>query len=142
MYVNLIKKNSILIFIPFKPILKRNSNVTNELLIIKQWHEIVELVHNKTLFSHINSLKSLVENKLLFLAIFGIENYFRYQKKPMKKYDKLYGKSPKISRRDLEYSLTELQLFCPCCYRFVEKDEDLASLITQFTKSIAQVPFK
>lgn len=50
--------------------------------------------------------------------------------------------TPLINKRNVEYSLTELQLFCDCCYRMVETPQDVALMIGQFSKAIAQVPYK
>lgn len=66
----------------------------------------------------------------------------RYQRNPIKKYERIYGKHPKITQSLLEHALTELQLFCSCSYRLVEQENDLALLVVQFTKSIAQIPYK
>lgn len=49
---------------------------------------------------------------------------------------------PWVSRADIEISLTELQLLCNMQSRCVENNQDLALFIIQFTKSIAELPYK
>lgn len=116
-------------------------------------------MHDKTLLSHLENFKSILTDKLLTLIIFGMENYFkydifilksthikldccRYQKSPKKKYAKTYASVPKISKRQLEMALTEVQIFHSICYKFIDDKDELGQMVFHFTKAIAQVPYK
>lgn len=89
----------------------------------------------------------------MFSYIYEIYNLYRYVKSKKKKEiseatqrtsktDKIYAEAPLITKRSVEYALTELQLFCNCCYRMAETPQDVAIIIGQFSKSIAQIPYK
>lgn len=58
------------------------------------------------------------------------------------KTDKVYAEAPLVTKKSVEYALTELQLFCNCCYRMAETPQDVALIIGQFSKSVAQLPYK
>lgn len=58
------------------------------------------------------------------------------------KTDKQFANAPVITKRNIEYALTELQMFCNCCYRTLETPQDVALMIGQFSKAIAQIPYK
>lgn len=120
--------------------------------------EFVEHVDNSTLAAHIGSIKSvLAKEKKITLAIYGLKNYTRYQKN--KQYNEIrtqitdenerqttnnvvFHSFPKVSQAQIEYALTELQLVCNCSHRFIETAPDLAQMVTQFTKAVAEIPFK
>ncbi|KAF2880712.1 hypothetical protein ILUMI_25454 [Ignelater luminosus] len=131
---------------------------TDEVLLIMNWKQIIELIHNRSLLAHIKSLQSVKCNKKLFLVIYGLENYFRYHKnkkqqevrseisqntqKNTNKHDKNFKDVPKIGKKQLQFALTELQILCSCCHRLIDGPQDLAMMILQFTKSIAQASYK
>lgn len=58
------------------------------------------------------------------------------------KSDKIFADVPVITKRAVEYALTELQIFCNCCHRMLETPYDVAVMIGQFTKAVAQLPYK
>lgn len=58
------------------------------------------------------------------------------------KTDKLFADTPIVTKRTIDYALTELQMFCNCCYRTLETPQDVALMIGQFSKAIAQIPYK
>lgn len=77
--------------------------------------------------------------------------YQKYQKKKdiaateangRSKNDKIYAGAPIVSRRKIEYVLTELQLLYNCCYKMINTTEEVGLMICQFSKAIAQAPFK
>lgn len=58
------------------------------------------------------------------------------------KNDRIYQDAPRVSRRKIEYALTELQLLCNCCYRMVDNIQDVGLMVCQFSKAIAQALYK
>lgn len=124
------------------------------------WNDVIRLVNEKQLLIHIQNLQLDFQNKTIFLGMYGMGNYFKYFIISSKIYfylivflsrfikggrsrnRKSYDGCPKISRKQLDFALTELQLFCSCCYRFLDSSDDVSTLVVQFTKSIAQIPYK
>lgn len=118
--------------------------------------EFLGHVSNKTLTAHIQTIRSIFPNKRLTLGLFGMERYFRFQKNQKNnefrqevagaqrntKDTSTFKDTPKISRREIEFALTELQILCKVCYRMLETSHDVALLVTQFVKSVAQLPYK
>jgi hypothetical protein len=49
---------------------------------------------------------------------------------------------PEISQDKWDTALTELHLFADCSHRLVEKPQALGNFIRQFSKGVAEVPFK
>jgi lipoprotein NlpI len=49
---------------------------------------------------------------------------------------------PKISQDKWDTALIELHLFADCSHRLVEKPQALGTFIRQFSKAVAEVPFK
>lgn len=45
-------------------------------------------------------------------------------------------------RKAIEEELIELQIMANCNHRLIESSEELAQLILQITKAIAETPFK
>lgn len=64
------------------------------------------------------------------------------QSQKTSKADRIYAEASLITKRNVEYALTELQLFCNCCYRMAETPQDVALIVGQFSKSVAQIPYK
>lgn len=97
-------------------------------------NDFVEHVDNETLSAHIQSLKAVLENKKLLLAIYGLQSYKKQKNHP-------HG-IPTVSSRQIEDALTEMQLLCNTAYRLVESTSEVGLLVEQCTKSIAEIPFK
>ncbi|KAK4882765.1 hypothetical protein RN001_006084 [Aquatica leii] len=127
----------------------------DEALLIMNWKEIVNLVNEKTLISHIESIKSVLNKNKLFVLIYELENYFKYHKrrkykdsgiqnsnKSNNKNDKQYEGVPKIEEIQLERTLIDLQLFQSCCHQFIDSPQVMGEMIGHFTKSVALVPYK
>lgn len=55
---------------------------------------------------------------------------------------RIYGNVPTVSRRAVEYALTEIQLLYSISHRMFETEQDIALFVFQLTKSIAQMPYK
>uniref|UniRef100_A0A1Y1LUS3 ERCC4 domain-containing protein n=1 Tax=Photinus pyralis TaxID=7054 RepID=A0A1Y1LUS3_PHOPY len=127
-------------------------------LIIMNWDETINLIHNNTLNTHVQSIKSVINKKKLFIVIYGLDSYFRCHKrekhrevrkevsqtvsKKTNKNERVYIDMPKVTKKQLESAFTELQILHSCCYRLIESPPDLGMLVTQFTKSIASAPYK
>ena len=132
----------------------------DQIIIIWNCEEAVKKVANGTFCKSVESICDLLPQKRLTLVIYGITDYFLYHKnqkdkavrneilgneKPKKgfsKNDKLYGVLPKISRKDLELCLTEIQILNNCSNRIVKSAEELALVVYQYTKAISEIPFK
>ncbi|KAI4459733.1 eme1 protein [Holotrichia oblita] len=120
-------------------------------LLILNWKDVIDYVSSNMLIKHIKSILEVLVGKKISLGLYGFENYFRYWKL-QKQYDKQekncnkkycdYKDSIKISRYELEYVLTELELRHSCCHQFLENTQELTQIISQYTKSIAQLPEK
>ncbi|KAK9703958.1 hypothetical protein QE152_g28999 [Popillia japonica] len=127
-----------------------NSECATAILILN-WKDVVNYISSNTLINHIKSILEVLVGKKLTLGLYGFENYFRYWKL-QKQYEKQentsnkkysdYKDSIKISRYELQYVLTELELRHSCCHRFIENIQELTQIISQYTKSIAQLPEK
>jgi hypothetical protein len=49
---------------------------------------------------------------------------------------------PQVSQDEWETALTELHLFTNCSHRLMEKPQALGAFIKQFSKAVAEAPFK
>nr|XP_018916393.1 PREDICTED: crossover junction endonuclease EME1 [Bemisia tabaci] len=130
----------------------------NHIMIVWTAETLVQTVYHETLCKDVMEIQRLNPGKTITLVIFGIQNYFSQQKssksKAMKsqisgtKNSESNSKSsshealPIITRVQLEESLTEIQLHANCCHRLVESNEDVGQFILQFTKAIAETPYK
>ncbi|KRT83536.1 hypothetical protein AMK59_4179 [Oryctes borbonicus] len=120
-------------------------------LFILSWKDVVDYVNSSSFVQYISSLSEVLTGKRITLGLCGLGNYFKYWKtykqssKQGKNTDKNgldYKSSVKISRHQLEYALTELELKHSCCHRFLESTQDLSQVICQYTKAVAQLPEK
>jgi ERCC4 domain. len=50
--------------------------------------------------------------------------------------------APRVSKDEWETALTELHLFANCSHRLVEEPHALGAFIRQFSKAVAESPFK
>jgi hypothetical protein len=50
--------------------------------------------------------------------------------------------TPRVSKDEWETALTELHLFANCSHRLVEEPHELSAFIRQFSKAVAEAPFK
>jgi hypothetical protein len=53
-----------------------------------------------------------------------------------------FASLPRVSEEEWETALTELNLFADCSHRLVEEPQALGTFIRQFSKAVAEVPFK
>ncbi|XP_044762132.1 crossover junction endonuclease EME1 [Coccinella septempunctata] len=129
----------------------------NEVLLVIKWNDFLVHVHDETFISFIENIYTILVGKRVTLCIYGLGNYYQYQKRKKNrefkgditntapksyKDDRIYGKAPTVSRRTVEYILTEVQLMFSISHKMVETEQEIASFIFQITKSIAQAPYK
>lgn len=75
---------------------------------------------NHNLNTHIHSVSLKLKFQHLTIAVFGLN-------KPSD---------------DQEYAVMETEMFFKCYWQFVNKVEDLSSLVFMLTKAVAQIPYK
>ncbi|KZC14987.1 PREDICTED: crossover junction endonuclease EME1 [Dufourea novaeangliae] len=129
----------------------------NQIVIIWNWDKVVTEVADGSFCTTIFSIKASLPNYSILLVIFGIENYFIYSKQvknPGKngtknKHKKAGNASnhefknyPQISKEQLEMCLDEIQIIAKCSSRLINNSQELAQMIHQCTKAIAEIPFK
>lgn len=127
-------------------------------LVMWMWNKLIEQVHENSLHKAIEEIAALLPDRDLTLVIFGLEDYFRFQKTqkrrdvrsdvlgtgPQKRRVKegTVEAAPQVSRGDVEYALAEIQIKCNINHRCINNKTDMANLVCQFTKAIAEAPFK
>ncbi|XP_076758533.1 methyl methanesulfonate sensitivity 4 [Xylocopa sonorina] len=135
-----------------------NVERVNQMLIIWNWDEAVTKVADNTFCTSILSIKSTLDPDCrIILVIFGIDDYFTHRRnernsnksraknrtqKSGTKSDVEFKNFPEISRAQLETCLNEIQVIAGCNSRIINNSEDLASMIYQCTKAIAETPYK
>lgn len=127
-----------------------NTLITKEkqksLVIIWDWAEVIKRIYDKSFTATLSSITSSMPQMTLSLLIYGIEGYFDYcNQRSNKKIDSVYegiNDMPKLSRKDFETHLIDIQLVANCSIRLVEKSTDMSLLIYQYTKAIAEIPYK
>ncbi|KAJ8985665.1 hypothetical protein NQ317_015162, partial [Molorchus minor] len=92
----------------------------NNFLLIMDLKEFASLVHNNSLTSHLHEVLALTLSKQLTVAILGAD-------KP---------------KPDQDLAITQAQIFTKSYFRFTKKEEDLATLLMELTKAVAQIPYK
>jgi hypothetical protein len=53
-----------------------------------------------------------------------------------------FERAPRVSKDEWESALAELHLFANCSHRLMEKPHELGAFIRQFSKAVAEAPFK
>nr|XP_033327692.1 crossover junction endonuclease EME1 [Megalopta genalis] len=134
-----------------------NIEKVNQMLIIWNWNEGVTKVADGSFCTTISSIKESFPNYNIMLVIYNIGDYFtkRKQSKKSSKYgeqnktQKTKSKSncefenyPEISKQQLESCLNKIQIISKCSSRLIDRSEELALMIYQCTKTIAEIPFK
>ncbi|XP_059611932.1 crossover junction endonuclease EME1 [Phlebotomus argentipes] len=99
------------------------------LLYVILGQEMLDSVKEDSFKGRIESLKGIFPGKTPVIIVYGLKETFRKGKKS-------------VSRMDIEMSLVEVQIMYNCCHRLVENPADLAATVVQFSKSIAETPFK
>lgn len=91
--------------------------------------ELNSLVIGNMLVSRIETIKSIYPAKELSLIVFGLKEYCRTNR-------------TNAGRFAFESALTELQLLHNISHRLLDTAEDVAQVFIQFSKSIAEKPYK
>jgi hypothetical protein len=65
----------------FQLVLSTDRQDTDEILLVLSCKELLEHVSNNTLITHIQSLKSVLVNKKITLAVSNLQSYVRYVSK-------------------------------------------------------------
>ncbi|XP_046813798.1 crossover junction endonuclease EME1 [Vespa crabro] len=127
------------------------------IIVIWNWNEVVEKLTDDSFCTSISYIRTLLPDYNMTLVIFGIQGYFLYYKKKNKLKNnkgsgskscnkiedfKVYRESPEISKQQLEMCLAEIQIINKCNNRLIENASDLALMIYQYTKAIAEIPYK
>lgn len=128
----------------------------NQILIIWNWDEAITKIADGSFCATISTIKGSLANYNMMLIIFGIEDYFIYKKQTnlakngtKNKIKKINTKNnskfknfPEVLRQQLEMCLNEIQIISKCSSRLLNNFEDLAQMIYQCTKAIAEIPYK
>ncbi|XP_024940621.1 probable crossover junction endonuclease EME2 isoform X2 [Cephus cinctus] len=138
--------------------MKMNTQDEDHVIVIWNWDDTVNKIACNTFCAAVVNIKELLCQKKVTLVVFGIEEYFKYHKNLKRaavkgavvsnnshrknKSTKKFGDFPKISRRDLETCLTEIQITANINSRLIETSQDLSLMIYQYTKAIAEIPYK
>lgn len=91
--------------------------------------ELNSYVSTGQLINRIKTIESEYPDKMLSLAIFGLKDYCRSNRQ-------------NAGRFAFESALTELQLLHGISHRLLDTADDVAQMIVQFSKSIAEKPYK
>ncbi|KAG7303267.1 hypothetical protein JYU34_011734 [Plutella xylostella] len=103
-------------------------------LLIESAEEIAPYVQAHTLASHVARVRDAVDCQLT-LVVFGVKDYFKPAGRKKQK-DKL------ITEIELEMAFTDVLVSAGCDCVSVDTPNELALLIVQFTKAIAEAPHK
>lgn len=101
----------------------------NILLHIMTAVELNTYVMNNQLMNRIKTIENIYPNKIISLVIFGLKEYCRTNR-------------GNVGRFAIETALTELQLLHNISHRLLDTAEDVAQVFVQFSKSIAEKPYK
>lgn len=85
-------------------------------------------VKSNKLTDHISSIQNKCPNKQVTLLVFGVKEYCR--------------SSRNAGRMNIETALTEVQLFNRVSHRMMDTAEDIGNVVMQFSKSVAEIPYK
>lgn len=85
-------------------------------------------VKSNKLIDHINDVQNNCPAKQVALLVFGVKEFCRSNRN--------------ASRLDIETALTEVQLFNGISHRLMDTAEDVGHVVMQFSKSVAEIPYK
>lgn len=101
----------------------------DQILYFLMGEELINLIKTGKTVTTVKGVKDIFAGKSVTLIIYGLKEYCRVNKDG-------------IGRKLIERSLTEVELYTGCNHRLLETAADLASTICQFTKAVAEEPFK
>ncbi|CAG5047334.1 unnamed protein product [Parnassius apollo] len=99
-------------------------------------NDVVAYVCEHTLAKHVAQIRDMADVKLT-LVIFGVQDYFKHAGKKTKQ-----NKDLVMTEIDLEMAITDLLVSTGCDAVLLDHANELTLLITQFTKAIAEAPYK
>lgn len=85
-------------------------------------------VKSNSLADHITDIQTKCPNKKVTLLVFGVKEYCRSNRN--------------AGRLTIETALTEVQLFNRVSHRLMDTAEDIGNVVMQFSKSVAEIPYK
>jgi crossover junction endonuclease EME1 len=101
----------------------------NHLLQLITGEELVMIITKRELLHKVQDIQAKYHGKTVTLLIYGLRAYCERHRSC-------------VGRRETEFALTEIQILANCCYRMVETPEEVGEMVAQFSKSIAEEPFK
>ncbi|XP_046749195.1 crossover junction endonuclease EME1 isoform X2 [Diprion similis] len=131
----------------------------NHIIVVWDYTETIKKIASDMFLTSIVSIQTSKPGKSITLIIYGMENYFRHHRNLKKmqvknqclgrvgdgkkrRGSKAFEDLPVISRKQLELCLTEIQLTLNCNSQLIETPHGLGQVIGQYTKAIAEAPFK
>nr|XP_046489409.1 crossover junction endonuclease EME1 isoform X1 [Neodiprion pinetum] len=131
----------------------------NHIIVVWDYTETVKKVASDTFVTSIDNIQTSMPGKVTTLIVYGMENYFRHHRNLKKmqvknlclgsfrdgkkrRGSKAFEDLPVISRKQLELCLIEVQLTLNCNSQLIESPHGLGQVIGQYTKAIAEAPFK
>lgn len=102
----------------------------NHILLLMSGEDLVRNVNQKTLLIEIKKVKNTFPSDFkLNLLVCGLKIYCSTNRGC-------------VSRIETEFALTEIQLVSNSCHRLLESPDEVATIILQYTKAIAEGPYK
>ncbi|XP_063988703.1 crossover junction endonuclease EME1 [Diachasmimorpha longicaudata] len=124
----------------------RREETQDDTMIIWNWDTAVKKIHDQSFQESLDDIAKVVPDKKISLVIYKMEGYFSYYKgNGKRKLEPAYhniDELPKISRQDFEYSVVNAQITSNFSITCIEKPHEMISMILQYTKAIAENPYK
>lgn len=99
------------------------------MLVVVTGKELNNLIKANDLLNHLKSIEAIFDNKQITLLVFGLKEFCR--------------QNPcNIGRLAFETALTEIQLLANISHRLLDTADDLGNTVMQFSKSVAEIPYK
>uniref|UniRef100_A0A336M418 CSON011783 protein n=1 Tax=Culicoides sonorensis TaxID=179676 RepID=A0A336M418_CULSO len=100
------------------------------LLLLMPAKDFIQHVKSKSLLNEIKTIQQMFSSDYTFeLMICGLKSYCTRNRGA-------------VGRTESEFALSEIQLQANCCHRLLESSEEVGQVIQQYTKSIAERPYK
>lgn len=91
--------------------------------------ELNGYVKENELLQRVKLIQCLYPNKQITLLVFGLKEFCRKNRS-------------NVGRMAFERALTEIQLMANVSHRLLDTAEDIGNTVMQFSKSIAEIPYK
>lgn len=92
-------------------------------------NELNDAVQNNSLLALIENVQMIYVDKCITLLIYGLKEFCRTHR-------------TNAGQMAIEMALTEIQLLANVSHRLLNTAEDVGHTVMQFTKSIAEIPYK